>query len=86
MLCGDSKTYTIQIRQRGQATIPRRLRESLAIEEGDTLTAFQVGDALCVSFLLCVFTGDFSSLRPSLPLRLGVSLFYCHGNGVAAIP
>lgn len=30
-------------------TIPRRLRESLAIEDGDTLTVFQVGDALLLA-------------------------------------
>ena len=45
----DLKAYAIQIRQRGQMTIPRRLRESLAIEAGDTLTVFQVGDALLLT-------------------------------------
>lgn len=43
MLTSELKPYSIQIRRRGQLTLPRRLRESLAIEDGDTLTVFQVG-------------------------------------------
>ncbi len=42
----EDRPYSIQVRQRGQVTIPRRLRESLSIEDGDTLTVFQVGDTL----------------------------------------
>ncbi|MBK7216641.1 MAG: AbrB/MazE/SpoVT family DNA-binding domain-containing protein [Candidatus Promineofilum sp.] len=45
----EDRPYAIQVRQRGQVTIPRRLRESLAIEEGDTLTVFQAGDALLLA-------------------------------------
>ena len=45
----EDRSYAIQVRQRGQVTIPRRLRESLAIEEGDTLTVFQAGDALLLA-------------------------------------
>lgn len=42
----DDRPYSIQVRQRGQVTIPRRLRESLAIQDGDTLTILPVGDTL----------------------------------------
>ena len=45
----EDRPYAIQVRQRGQVTIPRRLRESLAIEDGDTLTVVQVGDALLLA-------------------------------------
>lgn len=46
MLYEESKPYTVQVRQRGQVTIPRKLRESLAIDDGDTLTVVPVGEAL----------------------------------------
>ncbi len=45
----EERPYAIQVRQRGQVTIPRRLRELLAIEDGDTLTVFQVGDTLLLA-------------------------------------
>lgn len=46
MLYDGPKPYHVQVRQRGQVTLPRKLRESLAIEEGDTLVAVPVGDTL----------------------------------------
>lgn len=46
MLYDEPKPYHVQVRQRGQVTLPRKLRESLAIEEGDTLVAVPVGDTL----------------------------------------
>lgn len=49
MLYSSLKAHAVQIHQRGQMTIPRRLRESLAIEAGDTLTVFPVGDALLLT-------------------------------------
>jgi AbrB family looped-hinge helix DNA binding protein len=49
MLTSELKPYSVQVRQRGQVTIPQRLRESLAIEDGDTLTVLQVGDALLLA-------------------------------------
>ena len=42
----DAQQFTIRVRPRGQVTIPRRLRDTLAIEEGDLLTLVQVGDAI----------------------------------------
>ncbi|MFO7681678.1 MAG: AbrB/MazE/SpoVT family DNA-binding domain-containing protein [Chloroflexota bacterium] len=41
--------FTVPIRANGQITIPRKLRESLAIEDGDTLTLMQIGDVLLVT-------------------------------------
>lgn len=46
MIYDESKPYRLQVRQRGQVTIPQKLREVLAIEEGDTLVAVPVGDTL----------------------------------------
>ena len=49
MLFDDTKPVRVQIRQRGQLTIPRKLRESLAIEDGDTLSILPVGDTLVLA-------------------------------------
>ncbi|CUS03724.2 protein of unknown function [Candidatus Promineifilum breve] len=46
MLYDDVRPYHIQIRQRGQLTLPRKLRESLAIEDGDTFTVMPIGETL----------------------------------------
>lgn len=43
------KKFTTQLRQRGQVTIPRKLRESLAIDEGDILTLLQIGDSILLT-------------------------------------
>ena len=45
----EERPYSIQVRRRGQITIPRRLRESLAIKAGDTVSVFQVGEALLLT-------------------------------------
>lgn len=45
----DDQQYTIRVRPRGQVTIPRKLRDTLAIEEGDMLTLVQIGDAIFLS-------------------------------------
>lgn len=49
MLYDDVKPVSVQVRQRGQLTIPRKLRESLAIEDGDTLVLLPVGDTLVLA-------------------------------------
>jgi len=43
------KKFTTQLRQRGQITIPRKLRESLSIDEGDVLTLLQIGDNILLT-------------------------------------
>jgi AbrB family looped-hinge helix DNA binding protein len=45
----DVQTYSIQVRQRGQMTLPQQLRKSLAIEDGDTLTVVQIGDTIVLA-------------------------------------
>ena len=42
----DTRSYSAQVRQRGQLTIPRKLRESLRIEDGDTVTFMPMGETL----------------------------------------
>ncbi|MBE2225273.1 MAG: AbrB/MazE/SpoVT family DNA-binding domain-containing protein [Anaerolineae bacterium] len=44
-----SQPFTVQIRSRGQMTIPRKLRDALSLEDGDTLTLFQIGDAVVLA-------------------------------------
>ena len=43
------KKFTTQLRQRGQITIPQKLRESLAIDDGDVLTLLQIGDSILLT-------------------------------------
>lgn len=38
------ETYPIRVRQRGQITIPRRLREAWAAQDGDMMTLVQFDD------------------------------------------
>lgn len=44
-----NQQYTVQVRQRGQLTIPQKIRESLAIEDGDTLNVVMVGEAILLT-------------------------------------
>lgn len=43
------RRYTVQVRQRGQITLPSQARQALALAEGDALTLWQVGDALVLT-------------------------------------
>lgn len=45
----DAKPIRVLVRRRGQLTIPRNLRESLSIEDGDTLELLPVGDTLVIA-------------------------------------
>lgn len=49
MLYKDRDSFKVQIRQRGQLTIPSKLRDSLNIEDGDVLTLLPVGDLLVLA-------------------------------------
>ncbi len=42
----DSQPFTVRMRSRGQVTIPRKLRDTLSIEDGDMLTFVQMGDGV----------------------------------------
>ncbi len=48
-LAADTQQYTIRLRPRGQVTIPRKVRDTLAMDEGDTLTLVQIGDAILLT-------------------------------------
>ncbi len=45
----EGQSYTVRLRERGQMTIPRDVREQLNAEEGDLLTLVQVGDLLVLT-------------------------------------
>ena len=45
----ELKKFTVQVRQQGQITLPQKLRESLAISEGDVLTFLQLGDNIVLT-------------------------------------
>ena len=42
-------TTSIRLRERGQVTIPRSVREDLELNEGDILNLFQVGEIIILS-------------------------------------
>lgn len=41
-----AKTYTVRLREKGQVTIPKPVRNRLSAREGDILTLLQVDDML----------------------------------------
>ncbi|MDJ0754823.1 MAG: AbrB/MazE/SpoVT family DNA-binding domain-containing protein [Ardenticatenaceae bacterium] len=40
----EKPIYRVQLRQRGQVTIPRAIREQLAIDTGDVITMAEIDD------------------------------------------
>jgi AbrB family looped-hinge helix DNA binding protein len=44
-----SEVYDVRLRQRGQITMPREVRDRLNVNEGDTLTLVQVGSTLILT-------------------------------------
>ena len=46
---GVTKTYTVRLRDRGQVTIPKPIREQLPAAEGDILTLLQFDDLLILA-------------------------------------
>jgi AbrB family looped-hinge helix DNA binding protein len=44
-----SQKFTVQVRARGQLTIPQTVRQAMSISDGDALTLTQVGDAILLS-------------------------------------
>ena len=43
------KTMTGEIKARGQLTVPKKIRDMLNLEEGQTVTFFAVGDSVIIS-------------------------------------
>lgn len=41
--------YTVQIRERGQLTFPRKVQTRLALDAGDALTLVQINDIILLS-------------------------------------
>ena len=40
-----AESYVIRLRERGQITVPREVREQLAVAEGDVITLVRAGEA-----------------------------------------
>ncbi len=45
-MTSTTQTYTVRLRERGQLTIPRPVREKLVANEGDILTLVQIDDII----------------------------------------
>ncbi|MBX3000189.1 MAG: AbrB/MazE/SpoVT family DNA-binding domain-containing protein [Caldilineaceae bacterium] len=45
----ETRKFIVQVRQRGQVTLPQKVRAALNIDEGDLLMVVQIGDALLLS-------------------------------------
>ena len=43
------KTYTSEIKSRGQLTIPKKIRESCTLEEGQVVSLIPVGDSVVIT-------------------------------------
>ena len=43
------RSTTLAVRERGQMTLPKALRDALDIEAGDTVKAVQIGDAIVLT-------------------------------------
>lgn len=46
---GDTKSYSVRLRRKGQVTIPKPVRERLPAGEGDILTLLQIDDVLILA-------------------------------------
>ena len=44
-----TQTYTVRLRDRGQLTIPRDVRDKLMAEEGDVFTLLQIDDLMLLT-------------------------------------
>lgn len=43
------RTASLEVRDRGQVTLPKALRDALQIEEGDAVRAVQIGDSIVLT-------------------------------------
>jgi len=48
-MSSEAQTYTVRLRERGQVTIPRDVRQQLSAQEGDVLTLLQIGDLILLT-------------------------------------
>jgi bifunctional DNA-binding transcriptional regulator/antitoxin component of YhaV-PrlF toxin-antitoxin module len=42
-------SYSVRLRERGQLTLPKTVRQSLSVDQGDMLNLVQIGDAFILS-------------------------------------
>ena len=43
------RTASLEVRDRGQVTLPKALRDALQLEEGDAMRAVQIGDSIVLT-------------------------------------
>lgn len=43
------RTTSLEVRDRGQVTLPKALREALQLEKGDAVRAVQIGDSIVLT-------------------------------------
>jgi AbrB family looped-hinge helix DNA binding protein len=43
------RTASLEVRDRGQVTLPKALRDALQLEEGDAVRAVQIGDSIVLT-------------------------------------
>lgn len=44
-----STSYSIRLRERGQLTLPKTVRQNLSVDQGDMLNLVQIGEAFLLS-------------------------------------
>jgi len=45
----DAETFSVRVRPRGQVTIPQTMRHNLALNIGDTVVLWQLGEVILLS-------------------------------------
>lgn len=43
------RTASLEVRERGQVTLPKALRDALQLESGDAVRAVQIGDSIVLT-------------------------------------
>jgi AbrB family looped-hinge helix DNA binding protein len=74
-------TCTVRVRNRGQITLPRSVRTSLAVDAGDTLNLIQVGDVVLLSLRQAQIprlAQEFTTLMQEEGVSLGDLLYGLH--------
>ena len=67
------QTYTVQIRERGQLTLPRKVRTQMSLDAGDALTLVQINDIIVLSPrqpAIPKLAGEFSQLMDEADVTL----------------
>ena len=70
-------TFAVRLRERGQITLPQPVRDSLAMDTGDTLNLVQIDDILLLSHRQAVIpklSQEFTSLMEEEGISLAALL------------